>query len=175
MKFSKNLFLIFSSLYVIALYSCKAKKPVVAAPIPATVVTPAPAEKPAETTTVTPVTPAPVVEKPNFNISNIQFEFNSSVLKTASLPILETAVREMKKAPNTKFILNGHSSAEGTPAHNLKLSIDRANAVKTFFVNAGLAASNFTVVGHGEKYPVSNNNTEAGRILNRRTEIQVVE
>lgn len=177
---NKILLFSMSGLMLASLFACKAKKVVtdetplvkevpLPTPAPAPVTTPAPvANKPVETV-------APPAEKPNFQIDNIQFEFNSSVLKTASLPILEKAISEMKKAPNTKFILNGHSSAEGSAAHNMTLSIDRANAVKTYFVNAGLNAANFRVVGHGDKYPVNNNNTEEGRVKNRRTEIQVVD
>ncbi|MNJ03485.1 Outer membrane porin F precursor [compost metagenome] len=55
----------------------------------------------------------------------------------------------------------------------MQLSVDRANAVKSYFVNAGLNGTNFTVVGHGEKNPISTNNSEEGRIINRRTEIKV--
>lgn len=157
----------------LAMYSCKAKK-VIAKPAPVPVAKPAPVEekKPEPVPVMEVEKPAPV-EKPNFDLANIQFEFNSFVLKTASLPILDKAVTEMKKAPNTKFILNGHSSAEGSAAHNMSLSVDRANAVKSYFVNAGMSDSNFTIVGHGDKQPVSSNATEAGRMLNRRTEIQV--
>jgi outer membrane protein OmpA-like peptidoglycan-associated protein len=174
MNITKNLlFITLLALFTLTMYSCKTKK-LAAKPAPA------PAEKP-----VPPVEekkPAPVpekedapvpVEKPNFNLDNIQFEFNSFVLKTSSFSILDRAVSEMKKSPNTKFILNGHSSAEGTPEHNMQLSIDRANAVKSYFINAGLSGNNFTVVGHGEKEPISSNNSEEGRILNRRTEIKV--
>lgn len=157
-----------------ALYSCKAKK-VIAKPNPAPVSTPVPTEeKKVEPTPVKKEEEKPTpVEKPNFNLDKVQFEFNSFVLRTASLPILDMAVTEMKKAPNTKFILNGHSSAEGSASHNLSLSVDRANAVKSYFVNAGLDAANFKIVGHGDKQPISNNATEEGRMLNRRTEIQV--
>ncbi|MGF1925151.1 MAG: OmpA family protein [Bacteroidia bacterium] len=175
MNLSKKL--LFVGLLVLSglvLNACKAKKVIAKAP-PAPVAQPAPVEE--KKAAPAPVKkeeeqPAPV-EKPNFNISNVQFEFNSFVLKTESLPILDRAVAEMKKAPNTKFILNGHSSAEGSEAHNLSLSVDRANAVKSYFVNAGLNATNFKIVGHGDKNPVSSNATEAGRMLNRRTEIQV--
>lgn len=178
MNLTKNLFVAgLISLSALALSSCKAKKAVVKTP--PTVAKTAPVEEKRTETEPDQVTvrkteekPVPV-EKPNFNLANIQFEFNSSVLKTASLPLLDLAVAEMKKAPNTRFILNGHSSAEGSAAHNLKLSIDRANAVKSYFVNAGLYAANFRVVGHGDKKPVGSNTTEAGRMLNRRTEIQV--
>ena len=156
----------------LAMYSCKATKLVVQ-PVPVQVAKPAPVEEKKEAPAPAPVEKPEPVEKPNFDLANIQFEFNSFVLKTASLPILDKAVAEMKKAPNTKFILNGHSSAEGSAAHNMSLSVDRANAVKSYFVNTGLSASNFTIVGHGDKEPVSSNATEAGRMLNRRTEIQV--
>lgn len=174
MNITKNLlFTTLLALFTLTMYSCKTKK-LVAKPAPTPVEKPAP---PVEEKKPAPVpekeeAPAPV-EKPNFNLDNIQFEFNSFVLKTSSFAILDKAVAEMKKSPTTKFVLNGHSSAEGTPDHNMQLSIDRANAVKSYFINAGLNGSNFTVVGHGEKEPISSNDSEEGRMVNRRTEIKV--
>ncbi|TBO41290.1 OmpA family protein [Pedobacter kyonggii] len=174
MNITKNLlFTTLFALFTLTMYSCKTKK-LVAKPAPAPVEKPAP---PVEEKKPAPApekeeAPAPV-EKPNFNLDNIQFEFNSFVLKTSSFAILDKAVAEMKKSPTTKFVLNGHSSAEGTPDHNMQLSIDRANAVKSYFINAGLNGSNFTVVGHGEKEPISSNDSEEGRMVNRRTEIKV--
>lgn len=79
----------------------------------------------------------------------------------------------MKKDPEAKFEINGHSSAEGTPEHNMSLSVDRANAVKSYLVNAGLSAEKFTVKGFGEKQPIASNATEEGKELNRRVEIKV--
>jgi len=161
-------------LSVITMYSCKAKK-MVAKPDPTPVAKPTPPveeKKPEPAPQKEAEQPAPA-EKPNFNLDNIQFEFNSSVLKTASFSILDKAVTEMKKSPETRFVLNGYSSAEGTPEHNLSLSVDRANSVKSYFVNAGLKADNFTIVGHGEKDPISSNDSEEGRMINRRTEIKV--
>ena len=174
MNITKNLlFTTLIALFTLTMYSCKTKK-LVAKPAPAPVEKPAP---PVEEKKPAPApekeeAPAPA-EKPNFNLDNIQFEFNSFVLKTSSFAILDKAVAEMKKSPGTKFVLNGHSSAEGTPDHNMQLSIDRANAVKSYFINAGLNGSNFTVVGHGEKEPISSNDSEEGRMVNRRTEIKV--
>ncbi|TCD12821.1 OmpA family protein [Pedobacter frigidisoli] len=174
MNITKNFFLTgLIAASTLAMYSCKAKK-LVTKPDPAPVSKPKPVEekKPEPVPEKEPEKPAPA-EKPNFNLDNIQFEFNSFVLKTSSFAILDQAVAEMKKAPNTKFILNGHSSAEGTPEHNLSLSVDRANAVKSYFVNAGINAANFTIVGHGEKEPITSNDSEEGRVMNRRTEIKV--
>lgn len=174
MKISKNLFLTaIIGLSTVTMYSCKSKK-LITKPDPAPVSKPTPPVEEKK-----PIAPPPakeevaVVEKPNFNLDNIQFEFNSFVLKTSSFGILDKAVAEMKKAPNTKFVLHGHSSAEGTPEHNMSLSIDRANAVKSYFVNAGLDGSIFTIVGHGEKEPITSNASEEGRAVNRRTEIKV--
>ncbi len=113
-----------------------------------------------------------VVEKPNYNFENIQFEFNSDVLKTASFGILDKAVAEMKKDNTVKFVLNGYSSAEGTAAHNMSLSVDRANAVKSYLINGGISSQRIDIKGYGDKNPAVSNNTEAGRALNRRVEIK---
>ncbi|WP_231465291.1 MULTISPECIES: OmpA family protein [unclassified Pedobacter] len=161
-------------LFALTMYSCKAKKPLAKAEAaPVTKPTPPVEEKkPAPEPAKQEEAPAST-DNPNFNLDNIQFEFNSAVLKTSSFSILDKAVAEMKKSPDTKFVLNGHSSAEGTPEHNMSLSIDRANSVKSYLVNAGLNASNFRIVGHGEKEPITSNDSEEGRILNRRTEIRI--
>jgi outer membrane protein OmpA-like peptidoglycan-associated protein len=174
MNITKNLlFTTLLALFTLTMYSCKTKK-LVAKPAPAPVEKPAPPVEEKKTAPAPEKEEAPApAEKPNFNLDNIQFEFNSFVLKTSSFAILDKAVAEMKKSPTTKFVLNGHSSAEGTPDHNMQLSIDRANAVKSYFINAGLNGSNFTVVGHGEKEPISSNDSEEGRMVNRRTEIKV--
>jgi len=160
----------------LTMYSCKAKKIVAK--------TPAPVVK-KENTEVTKTEPEPQrapepqkeepVAKPDYNFENILFEFNSAVLKTSSFAILDKAVAEMKKDTSVKFELNGHSSAEGSPAHNMSLSIDRANSVKSYLVNAGFSADNFSVKGFGEAKPASSNTNEEGRALNRRVEIKVVQ
>jgi outer membrane protein OmpA-like peptidoglycan-associated protein len=159
-------------LATISLYSCKSKKMVVKTPEPVVRQEPQVAAKPApEPQKEEPK--AAVVEKPDYNFGKILFEFNSSVLKTASFEILDKAATEMKKDPAAKFSINGHSSAEGTPEHNMSLSVDRANAVKSYLVNAGFSADNFTVQGLGEKEPAASNATDAGKALNRRVEIKV--
>nr|WP_233173883.1 OmpA family protein [Pedobacter sp. ASV19] len=158
----------------LTMYSCKTKK-AVAKPASAPVAqTPPPEEKKPEPPAQEPEKPVEV-EKPNYNFSNIQFEFNSDVLKTESIQALDHAVAEMRKDSSVKFILNGNSSAEGTPEHNMSLSVDRANAVKSYLVNAGISASSFTVKGFGATKPIASNSTDEGKALNRRVEIKVVQ
>lgn len=99
----------------------------------------------------------------------IQFEFNSSVLKTESYPILD-ALSSRLRENNSKVTLKGYASSEGTAAYNMKLSKDRANSVKTYLVNSGVNASQVAARGYGEANPIASNDTEEGRIQNRRVE-----
>ncbi|WPU99624.1 OmpA family protein [Mucilaginibacter sp. cycad4] len=156
--------------------ACKTKKAVVQTPPPAQptqqAATPPPAPKPAP---APPPAPAPAPEKPDYNFSNIQFEFNSAVLKTASYQTLDHIVKELKLDPSAKFVLNGNASAEGTAEHNMSLSVDRANSVKLYLVNSGVNGDNLTVKGWGESKPIADNTTEDGRVLNRRVEVKLAQ
>lgn len=106
-----------------------------------------------------------------YDYKNIQFEFNSSVLKTSSYATLETIAQQIKNSGSTKFLVNGHSSAEGTEQRNMALSVDRANAVKAYLVNNGISSARLITKGFGESQPIADNSTESGRVLNRRVEI----
>jgi OOP family OmpA-OmpF porin len=176
MKFLKALYFSVSVLSaVVLLNACKAKKVAAAQTPVAEVATPVVETKKPEPVAETPKpAPAPVVEKPDYNFANIQFEFNSGILKTASYPIMDRAVTEMKKDLSVKFVLNGNASAEGTDAHNMALSVERATAVKAYLVNSGISADNLVVKGYGDKKPVADNSTEAGRVRNRRVEIKQI-
>jgi OOP family OmpA-OmpF porin len=99
----------------------------------------------------------------------IQFEFNSSVLKTESYPILDKLSSTLRENSG-KVTLKGYASSEGTAAYNMKLSRDRANSVKTYLVNSGVNASAVVARGYGEANPIASNDTEEGRIQNRRVE-----
>lgn len=100
---------------------------------------------------------------------NIQFDFNSSVLKTESYPTLDKLSSGLKENGG-KVTVKGYASSEGTTAYNLKLSKDRANSVKTYLVNSGVNASQVVTKGYGEANPIASNDTEEGRIQNRRVE-----
>lgn len=173
MKAIKSLLVpVLAVLISVSFYSCKAKK-IVAKPAPVAPVKEAPAPAKQEPVKQAPAAEKPAEEtKPNFKFSGVHFEFNSAVLKTDSFGLLDQTAAEMKKAPATQFIINGHSSAEGSAEHNMSLSVDRANAVKSYLVNAGLNAANFSIKGFGATQPATTNDTETGRALNRRVEIK---
>lgn len=110
---------------------------------------------------------APVSTATGFE--TIQFDFNSSVLKTDSYPVLDK-LSSVLRENGGKVTTKGYASSEGTAAYNLKLSKDRANSVKTYLVNSGVNASQVAVKGLGEANPIASNDTEEGRIQNRRVE-----
>ena len=120
---------------------------------------PVPAPQVTETTSTSNVT----------GFETIQFEFNSSVLKTESYPTLDK-LSSVLRENGGKVTTKGYASSEGTAAYNMKLSKDRANSVKTYLVNSGVNASQVTARGYGEANPIASNDTEEGRIQNRRVE-----
>jgi OmpA-OmpF porin, OOP family len=103
---------------------------------------------------------------------NIQFEFNSSVLKTDSYATLDKMSAELRASSSAKLSLAGHASEEGTTDYNQQLSLDRANAVKTYLVNSGVDAKKIVAIGYGETRPIASNETEEGRMKNRRVEFR---
>lgn len=174
MKLNKIHFLAVTVALGISFQACKTKKIVTKPVEPAPAAQPAPAEKPKPAPAAPPKEEAaPPAPKPNFNFSNIQFEFNSAVLKTGSYETLDKVAAEIKKDPSAKFVINGHSSAEGTAEHNQSLSFDRANSVKSYLTNAGVNGANLSVKGYGESKPITSNTTEDGKALNRRVEIKL--
>ncbi|SDP09799.1 OmpA-OmpF porin, OOP family [Mucilaginibacter sp. OK268] len=159
---------------IIALQACKAKK-LVQKPIPPTqTASTAPAAQPKPKPVAEAKPPVPPVKKADLNIDavKIQFDFNSSVLLTGSYATLDQAASAIKANPTVTYQLNGYASIEGTEEHNMILSKDRANTVKTYLVNSGVNPANLKVKGFGTRNPVADNNTETGRELNRRVEIK---
>ncbi|MCJ8208440.1 OmpA family protein [Mucilaginibacter sp. RS28] len=104
--------------------------------------------------------------------SNIQFDFDSSVLRTSSYPVLDATSADLRSNTSKTLELDGYASSEGTAAHNLRLSKDRANSVKTYLVNSGVEARRLKVKAFGETNPIADNSTEEGRVQNRRVEFK---
>ena len=104
--------------------------------------------------------------------SNIQFEFDSSVLRTSAYPTLDRVSADLRGNTTSTIRLDGYASSEGSAAHNMRLSRDRANSVKTYLVNSGVDAKRITTKANGETNAIADNSSEQGRVLNRRVEIK---
>ncbi len=109
----------------------------------------------------------------------IQFDFDSAMIRPESFPLL----REFAKAftnglKNKKIVIAGHSSSDGDDEYNYGLSYRRATAVRNFLLAQNLpndAERRLTVQAFGETQPIDSNETEAGRVKNRRVEFVSVE
>jgi len=119
---------------------------------------------------------APAIELPAVNASivmrNVTFQANRAVLVPAARAELDKVAITMQGLPGSKWEIGGFTSNVGTVAHNLRLSQQRADAVKTYLVSKGVAAASLTAVGYGVQHPIGSNRTAAGRRQNMRVEIK---
>jgi outer membrane protein OmpA-like peptidoglycan-associated protein/tetratricopeptide (TPR) repeat protein len=107
-------------------------------------------------------------------LKNIFFETNSAQLQQISLIEIDKLLQLMNENPTLKVQINGHTDNVGTPAINLKLSGNRAKSVVDYLVSKGININRLLYKGFGETKPVSDNKTEEGRALNRRTEFVII-
>ena len=89
--------------------------------------------------------------------------------------MLDEAARILMDHPDLRVSVEGHTDAMGSDAYNQALSERRAQAVKRYLVSAGVDASRLETMGYGESQPVASNDTEDGRAMNRRVELNVLE
>jgi len=106
---------------------------------------------------------------------SLKFKSGKAVIEPSSYPSLNNIVIVFVKNPKYKLIVEGHTDNSGDPVKNLKLSQDRAEAVKTYLVGRGLNASQITSLGYGSSKPIDESDTPEARAKNRRVEFTVVE
>jgi outer membrane protein OmpA-like peptidoglycan-associated protein/uncharacterized protein YegP (UPF0339 family) len=81
------------------------------------------------------------------------FGYNKSILSPEAKTLLDKDVQSLKENPKIDVRMAGYTSAEGTEAINQKLSEDRANAVRNYLIEKGIAAERITVIGYGRTRP----------------------
>lgn len=111
------------------------------------------------------------VEELEKNFNAAQFEQGKADLSDDAKFVLHDLAKVMEKYPEMKLRIVGHTSAEGDPDFNLKLSEARAQAAVDFLVGRGISADRLTAEGKGSSQPVDADHPEA----NRRTEFIVIE
>ena len=135
---------------------------------------------PVEPPVVTPPVVAPKVVVPEVKAQKITYaadafyDTGKAVLKPAGKEKLDDLIAKIKGMNLEVVVATGHTDSVGSDASNQKLSIRRAESVKAYLVSKGIEKNRVYTEGKGEKQPVADNKTAAGRAKNRRVEIEVV-
>ena len=108
-------------------------------------------------------------------LQNIQFEFNSSALTADSQAGIEMLVEFLKRNPDLKVELAGHTDDVGSASYNQKLSADRAESVRKALIDHGIDETRLTAKGYGANKPLWPNDSDEHRALNRRTEMIIID
>lgn len=106
-------------------------------------------------------------------IQSVQFSPNRAVLLNSSKNVLNTIATLLKKYPDYKMTIHGHTDSIGGAEDNLILSKERAAACLAFLVSKGIDKNRLSSEGFGESQPLADNNTKAGRRKNRRVEFKL--
>ncbi|MDM3871030.1 OmpA family protein [Porticoccus sp. W117] len=138
---------------------------------PAPVVAPTPVVEPEPVVEPAPQ-PEPEAEPETRTITvrlNVEFEFNSDVVRGIYGDELEAIANAMKVQEDIELVLEGHTDSRGADDYNQDLSERRAKAVKATLADTyGISADRISAVGYGESRPVASNDTDEGRQRNRR-------
>lgn len=105
---------------------------------------------------------------------DVTFDTGSAQIKPGLHDELRRIAEIMRQYPQTRIQVEGHTDSRGSEQNNLALSRRRAEAVRDYLMQNGVASSRIQVAAYGESKPVADNSTAYGRQQNRRVEIKVV-
>ena len=105
-------------------------------------------------------------------IHGIHFDFDSATIRPESGAYLDALYDGLQSSTAASVMVIGHTSSEGLDTYNEELSQRRAEAVAAALLTRGIDAKRVSAQGRGEKHPIADNASEAGRSLNRRVEIE---
>lgn len=116
----------------------------------------------------------PIKKGESLQMNNIYFETDKYELLPESYAELHILVNFLKTNPTTRIEISGHTDNTGTSTKNQLLSENRAKAVQNYLIGKDIAPKRLISVGYGDHKPLAVNKTTAGRQLNRRTEVQIL-
>ena len=115
-----------------------------------------------------------VFDDTRVELKGVNFKAGSAELEPESIEILDAAVAGIKKNPQARIEIQGHTSSEGDDQFNQTLSEQRAYTVFLYMVDKGIDRGRLSASGYGSSQPKASNSTEAGRKKNRRIELRVL-
>lgn len=108
-------------------------------------------------------------------LKGVNFNTGSAELTASSADTLDKVVDALRRYPEMRVEIQGHTDSQGNRDFNIQLSQQRADAVRMYLVNKGIAARRLSARGVGPDQPVASNGTAAGRAQNRRVELVILE
>ena len=103
----------------------------------------------------------------------VYFGSDSSKIRSDSLPVFDQVMAEIERRDSRDISLNGHTDRTGDDEWNMKLSLERANSVKTQLIDKGIKAEYMTIEYYGESKPVVPTADNVSEPKNRRVEVVV--
>ncbi len=137
---------------------------------------PTPPAAPSAAAPPPPPSPAQVVmtDEQIVPLERIHFETAKATIRPRSYAMLDQVVRVMRDRPAIRVRIEGHTDSVGGESANETLSQRRAESVRVYLVDHGVAPERLDAIGYGETRPMASNATREGRAQNRRTEFHIV-
>jgi outer membrane protein OmpA-like peptidoglycan-associated protein len=110
-----------------------------------------------------------------FVLDDVEFDFGKSTLRPESYNTLDDLVDYLKRKPNERIEIGGHTDNVGSDAKNLVLSVERAKSIVAYLITKGIGNDRLVAKGYGAEEPIEENTTEEGRQKNRRTEVKILD
>ncbi len=108
-------------------------------------------------------------------MEGITFDTDKDTIKAGSKPVIDQAIEVMKKYPELRVRVSGHTDSQGSYRHNVDLSQRRAKSVRAYMVESGIEESRVETEGLGPDQPIDTNETADGRARNRRIEFTIIQ
>jgi outer membrane protein OmpA-like peptidoglycan-associated protein len=132
----------------------------------------APAVPPADTSARP--APAPAGNRGRWTIPGNAFAIRSAILRPVVHPLLDSVATALRADPALRVEIGGNAQDRLPPAENLKLSTDRAQAIRLYLLSKGVAGTQLTIKGYGSTDLITQDSSDVARVLNRRVEIRVI-
>ncbi len=109
-----------------------------------------------------------------YTLDRVYFDVNKATLREESYNELNELVEYLKRKPDTRIEIAGHTDNTGTEEDNMALSRRRAQRVRQYLIEKGIDEDRVIAKGYGESMPIATNETKEGRQQNRRTEVHIL-
>jgi outer membrane protein OmpA-like peptidoglycan-associated protein len=103
------------------------------------------------------------------------FDTNKTTIKRESFDLLDEVAQALKDNPSIHVRIEGHTDSRGSDRRNLRLSQGRAGSVRDYLIRRGISPDRMVSEGYGERVPLADNRTKAGREQNRRVEFVITQ